>query len=404
MDSSRRGALGDGLRPLAEMATADYRPGFLAAIDIALDLKPERRPQSIAEWRAALLTDIPTTTPPSLSPASIASAADARPAASAEMADAEARTSDRDNAASASSAAIAPPRRGPIIAALALLALVSVGAAAWWRDGGTPPSPPGPEARAEAAWRPLAEGSDAAAIERFLVAHGSTRVATAARSRLTALRDEARRNEEARAAAGRAKAEAEARAARQRQKDADWQTCRDAPVAARATSCAAVIQSNDTPARRAAALHLVGVAERNGGRYDEAIARFTESLALVPGDAQVLNDRGIAHFLKGGAADRDAAMQDYDRAIQADPRHAEALNNRAWSLFQAGRAAEALTDANRSIEAAPTNGYAYDTRGQILEALGRKDEAVRDFKRALSLDPSQEASRAGLARLGAAGP
>ena len=92
-------------------------------------------------------------------------------------------------------------------------------------------------------------------------------------------------------------------------------------------------------------------------------------------------------------------MRDYDAAVRAAPRHAEALNNRAWSIFQAGRPADALADANRSIEANPANGYAYDTRGQILEALGRREDAIRDYERAIALDATQETSRAALARL-----
>jgi tetratricopeptide (TPR) repeat protein len=264
-------------------------------------------------------------------------------------------------------------------------------------------TPPDREALAEAAWRPLAGSTDTAAIERFLAQHGSTATAAAARSRLAALREETRREEAAKAAADRAKAEAAARANRQQALDTNWQACRSAADSAKESACAPVIQSDDTVSRRAAALHLVGMAARQAGDYGKAITNYSRSLALVPGDAQVLTDRGIAHFLKGGADGRAAAMRDYDAAIRADPRHAEALNNRAWSLFLEARTAEALADVNRSIEAMPTNGYAYDTRGQILEALGRKEEAVRDFERALSIDPSQETSRVGLARLRAAG-
>ncbi len=45
----------DDLSPLQEVALASYRPRFLAAVDRALRLDPDARPQSIAAWRGDLL-------------------------------------------------------------------------------------------------------------------------------------------------------------------------------------------------------------------------------------------------------------------------------------------------------------------------------------------------------------
>jgi hypothetical protein len=44
----------DPVRPLAETAAGSYSDGFLAALDAAMAVKPEDRPQSIAEFRKAL--------------------------------------------------------------------------------------------------------------------------------------------------------------------------------------------------------------------------------------------------------------------------------------------------------------------------------------------------------------
>ena len=45
----------DDYRPAANVALSSYRPQFLAAIDHALKLRVEERPQSIAIWRRALM-------------------------------------------------------------------------------------------------------------------------------------------------------------------------------------------------------------------------------------------------------------------------------------------------------------------------------------------------------------
>lgn len=47
--------LGDEQKPVAAVAKERYRPNFLQAIDWALKLAPEERPQSVAEWRKVLL-------------------------------------------------------------------------------------------------------------------------------------------------------------------------------------------------------------------------------------------------------------------------------------------------------------------------------------------------------------
>ena len=299
------------------------------------------------------------------------------------------------------------------------------------------PFAPDPEQEAERAWIALASSTDQAAIERFLDLHGATRKADDARQRLAALREETKRREEANAQA-RAKevaeraaaaawgsirsstdvgaierflqehggsgvaAEARARLAALKAtaaRDTAWSACQSAPDTSKVTACTPVIESDDTPSRRAEALLVRGNQHRRAGDYDKAIADFGRSLELRPGQAQTHVDRGVAYFLRNGAGDRDAALRDYDAAIRIDARHAEALNNRAWAIFRAGRAGDAVGDANRSIEAVPTNGYAYDTRGQILEALGRREDAIRDYERALQIDGTQETSRAGLARL-----
>jgi tetratricopeptide (TPR) repeat protein len=483
MDSSRRGALGDSLKPVAEMARTDYRPGFIAAIDQALRLKPEERPQSIGEWRLLLMAQ--TATAPGTDGDKAARDKGVRKAEEGSG-DPGRSTEEAGNTGGkggiggqGGAGARRPARRtAAVIGGVAILALAGMGAVALWRvpppplprpdpikkadvvtkaepvdvkTGPITPLTPDPEQAAQTAWAQLANTTDPAAIERFLELHGTTARAGEARARLAALRDAARRADAAKAEADRAREAAEqaqraetaaadawervrqttdpavieqfiaahgatrfgigararlreltAEANRQRGREAAWTACQAAPDAAKIALCTRVIDSDDIGERRAVALQLRGNAERKAGNFDNAISDLTRSLDLVPGKAQVLTDRGVAYFLRGGAANQQAALNDYDAAIRVEPRHAEALNDRAWAVFQAGRTAEALADANRSIEAVATNGYAYDTRGQILEKLGRREEAIRDYERALQLDPSQETSRAGLQRLRAA--
>ncbi len=49
--------IADRLRPLTQLAGDRFRHSFLAAIDLALALRPEHRPQSVAEFRTRLMAD-----------------------------------------------------------------------------------------------------------------------------------------------------------------------------------------------------------------------------------------------------------------------------------------------------------------------------------------------------------
>jgi predicted ATPase/serine/threonine protein kinase len=56
--------IADRLRPLTQMAATRFRHSFLAAIDLAMALRPEHRPQSVAEFRTRLMADaLPTSEP-----------------------------------------------------------------------------------------------------------------------------------------------------------------------------------------------------------------------------------------------------------------------------------------------------------------------------------------------------
>ncbi|MBI4740002.1 MAG: protein kinase [Betaproteobacteria bacterium] len=49
--------MNDTRAPLAQVAAGRYSPGFLGAVDRALAIRPENRPQSVAEWRRTLLAE-----------------------------------------------------------------------------------------------------------------------------------------------------------------------------------------------------------------------------------------------------------------------------------------------------------------------------------------------------------
>ncbi len=393
MDSARRGSLGDTLQPMGAMARGDYRPAFLAAIDMALRLKPDERPQSVAAWRKMLTA---TGTLPVVEGSVTASRPQAppppAPSVRPERADAGAGTSSGGGAADTKRSGI---RRPVLIGAAAVALIGSMSALALWRS----PEPARPVAQTRpqaAAMVEAAKTSASVPVPADPAVPGQAVPAQAVPGPAVPIPAQT----PVIAATGSALPVVVATpppvAAAVRERDADFAACLGPEDALKVAACTRVVASDDSAERRATALHLRGVAERKRGNHDRAIADLGQSLALVANQPDVLNDRGIAHFLKG---DGPAAISDYSEAIRLNAGHADALNNRAWAIHQAGRASDALPDANRAVELAPAKAYVFDTRGHILEALSRRDDAIRDYERALALDPGQDDSRKALDRL-----
>lgn len=173
--------------------------------------------------------------------------------------------------------------------------------------------------------------------------------------------------------------------------------CRSAVPAAAVASCTRVLALPGLDASRLAEVHFrLGRGHREAGQPELAVAALARSIAAKP-TADAYTHRGVAHY---DLAAYDTAIADYDEAIRLDPRHGEAYNNRAWTLFRSGRAKAALADADMAVTLLSTESYVWDTRGHVHEALGNRDAAIRDYRQAVALDPANADSRAGMKRLG----
>lgn len=81
------------------------------------------------------------------------------------------------------------------------------------------------------------------------------------------------------------------------------------------------------------------------------------------------------------------------RALQVDPKHAEALSNRGAALRALRRYDEALADYDRALAIAPRSATTLNNRGVTLAALGRHREALECYERALAVDPDYARAR-----------
>ncbi len=123
------------------------------------------------------------------------------------------------------------------------------------------------------------------------------------------------------------------------------------------------------------------------GLYD--YAKQIESLnALV---AAMGEDTGSDIYVMRAIAQRndgntDAALADFDKALQIDPTSAYALAERGWTKDMLYKDREALKDYNAAITYAEPNAWIYLQRGRMYQAVGDSIKAQTDFEQALQLD------------------
>jgi tetratricopeptide (TPR) repeat protein len=112
------------------------------------------------------------------------------------------------------------------------------------------------------------------------------------------------------------------------------------------------------------------------GRFKEAKAIYTESLANFPDEAEIRFRLG---YVEDKLGEKDACISAMKKAVEIDPNHAEALNYLAYTWAEKGEnLSEALSFALKANALKPDNGYIVDTVAWIYYVMG-------DIKKSLPL-------------------
>jgi tetratricopeptide (TPR) repeat protein len=86
------------------------------------------------------------------------------------------------------------------------------------------------------------------------------------------------------------------------------------------------------------------------GDLDGAEAALGHAQAIDPGDSRTANQLGNIHFIRGQL---DQALQQYQRAVEANTENVEAQFNLARTMDRLGRAEEAIVHYRAFLERAP---------------------------------------------------
>jgi tetratricopeptide (TPR) repeat protein len=134
---------------------------------------------------------------------------------------------------------------------------------------------------------------------------------------------------------------------------------------------------------RAIALTYRGETNRQMGNCEAALADFDRAIELDEKSAWSIAHRGKTYRQMG---DYEAALADFDRAIELDEKSAWAIAHRGETYQQMGKYEAALADFDRAIALDEKSAWAIAHRGETYQLMGKYEAALADFSRAIALD------------------
>ncbi|MGA2243247.1 MAG: tetratricopeptide repeat protein [Verrucomicrobiota bacterium] len=120
------------------------------------------------------------------------------------------------------------------------------------------------------------------------------------------------------------------------------------------------------------------------GNMDAAIAQYQEALQIKPNYAEIHNSLGSALFQKGSV---DEAVAQYQTALQINPDYAEAHYNFGFALFKMGQVDEAIAHYQTALQIKPDYVEAHYNLGMALFKMGQVDEAIVHYQTTLQIKP-----------------
>lgn len=104
-------------------------------------------------------------------------------------------------------------------------------------------------------------------------------------------------------------------------------------------------------------------------------------------------DQAFGWFFLGNVCDREGniqqAIKDYSRALDHNPKHIQALNNRGIMKGQTGDLNSSLMDFSTAIRLKPDYAEAWYNRGIVRYQTGQTEEAYKDWQQAAKLGFTQ---------------
>jgi eukaryotic-like serine/threonine-protein kinase len=124
--------------------------------------------------------------------------------------------------------------------------------------------------------------------------------------------------------------------------------------------------------------------DKNPKWTELALTSATKATALNSNLPTAFVTLGEIHNVTGK---NDLALEEFQRALQFDPRNADALKGLAHAYENAGRPADAEGAYKKAIALRPDYWDGYNSLGNFYDGQGKYDDAVAQFQHAIQLTP-----------------
>lgn len=114
--------------------------------------------------------------------------------------------------------------------------------------------------------------------------------------------------------------------------------------------------------------------------FEKTINQLTESIRANPHVAQLYYSLGVAYYLNGNF---DKAIVNFTKAIVLNPSHAEAYYRRSLSYYAKADIDHVISDSTKAVELNTMHAYAYYVRGMAYAFYNKLDKAIEDFTKAI---------------------
>jgi len=120
------------------------------------------------------------------------------------------------------------------------------------------------------------------------------------------------------------------------------------------------------------------------GKLDEALDAYRKALEIDPKFANAWYNMGIVFEEQGKL---DEALDAYRKALEIDPKLANAWIGMGNTLNNQGKLDEALDAYRKALKFDPKNALAWNNMGAVLNSQGKLDKALDACRKALEIDP-----------------
>jgi len=139
-----------------------------------------------------------------------------------------------------------------------------------------------------------------------------------------------------------------------------------------------------------------GLESYQNGKIDEAISYFEKVLEIDPNHVDALSNIGGLFITIGK---HDEALSYFDRALEIEPNHVGSLSNKGSALGSLGEYDDAILYLDKALEFEPNYADALNNKAAIFIDQGNYYDALSIFRKVLNIDPTNELAKKFIPRI-----